>query len=570
LVVEESGTFKKKKSKVPQVVPDSQLIRSKDLNNISSQIRQPLNNILSTLSLLGASGLNKKQDEYLEQLTKSSEWISELLNQITDYAALRKGRLRLESANFDVRDVLNEVSSILSVESYKKGIQVQAVVNFDVPDTLIGDPTRVRYILLNLVGNAIRSAEQGDISVTVSTKKGKDDTVKLRIEIAESGIGVETEFAYTIFTEFERAEVITETDAAHSSMYFNLSRLLVNLMGGEVGYMDNALGGNTFWLDLPFKVPNTGQVSNARTLLFGQRALIVAKSEKNRKSIATILTNWGISCHTSNDPLAAQEKINRAKEMGNPYTILFVDVSSRAPVDHVVKMLEEVNLSQVMKNGAVFMLASKDLMGDDQVRQALGVDAIVYKPVNRQILKEELLRAVKPLSTGMQQSTLAPSSNLSLESEPGTDVETRVLILESDQAHQKVLSSIIGEFGIEVDVASESADAFAALQLKSYDMVLVDYELPEVSASYIAKKIRKLEVTSGKNGGLDGETSVRTNIVFLIDRELEGKRDKLLEQGADDTLIKPVTSALMSQFLSKWDLIMPDSENDAFMMTGSN
>ncbi|MDH3327370.1 MAG: response regulator [Gammaproteobacteria bacterium] len=554
-IVPESATDKSHKKK-----SNENVIRLKDLANISNQIRIPVNNILGTLSLLRVSESPEKRKEYLDITTRYSEWIIELLNEITDYAALKKGTLQLEQVEFSIRQIINDVVEILSTEAYNKGIEVINIVRSDVPDRILGDPTRVRQILVNLVGNAIKSSEQGDISINVTMTKAKKDRCTIRLEVCESNVGTETEFAFTMFAEFDKSHTIAENDANQSLFGINISKQLIEMMGGSIGYSDNALGGNTFWLEAPFKLAIKSEPSIIQTQLKGLRVLITGERESNRKSAAVIFSGWGINCDTTSNFERILEALERKNEIGRRYDILLIDISTTALIEKAFALVKSLKSHALLGNTKIIILTSKVVSGYEQVARNFGVEAFLIKPINRSQLKEALLEAikvdseVKQLESNDIVTTYSASDRNNITSPP-------ILIVEPDSSHQKQLTGMVARHGLGANIASSGQEALVAIESHHYDLLILDSQLPDFSAVDIISDVRKLErkmIGKKKNGD---ERIMKTPIIIIVDKITDKEHARYKKYGVDDFLYKPVTRDSMEEIFIRWDIVKPGDES---------
>lgn len=544
-----SAIFRKKRSSLEGSGDTG--IRIKDLSNFSYQIRQPLNNILATLALFQQSQLDKKQHDHISKVSLYSEWILELLNQITDYAALKRGKLSLESSEFNVRQVLKEVTHLLETETYKKGIHINEVVHFDVPIELVGDATRLRQVLINLLGNAIKISEDSDINIEISASKKRSKQTLLRIEISESAAGIETEFAHTIFAEVDK-NMLTSDQIVQGGIGINITKQLIEMMGGQIGYSDSAMQGNVFWIEVPLGEAESSreQAANGGRLL-GKRVLIISTNEGNRKTVASTMAAWGITTESKASYDLTVTTLHRNIDLGHPFDLLMLDVSSKTSIEEVIEFLKDLNSHHVIKDTKRIILINKITTGDEQIVKELGVLSCLSKPINRKHLKTALEDALT--ESNYPNEILTEDSKLSSQLTPGDSAS--VLIIDPAKRYQQTLSAIVSTAGIESNVATSLKEAVKAIETKNYSMVLIDQSMPQMNVDEIVRNIRKAEKKVADKREKTQQGMMKTSIVLIVD-ELNEKRQRHWHKiGVDDFIGKPISNDDMSELMSRWDLL---------------
>jgi len=529
-------------------------VRLKDLANISHEIRTPLNNVLGMLSLLRISRLDNKQKEYLDLATRYSEWILELLNEITDFSALKKGKLKLDKIEFNIRQTIKDVTEILSVEAYKKGLDIVSLVNAEVPERVIGDPTRLRQILVNLIGNGVKFTEHGDISVNVTLEKLKDGKATVRIEVTDTGVGIDAEIAHTVFTEFEKTEIIPEGENTGVGLGLSITKQLVEMMGGKIGFRENSLGGSTFWLTLPLKVANSIEHVLAKGKLNGLTAFMLGENASNRKSIASALSNWGVSCDTSGNFESALSILSRSKQSNRPYDILILDISISSATDKAFELVRHMREDVNIQNIQVLLLTSHGIPGDSMVAKDLGIRAYLTKPINRSDLKKALLELRRELPDSYSNELVTRHSLR--EQDENTPV---ALVVENNRTYQKLIVGMLARLGVVADLAENEKEAFEAIKSRSYGLLLVDYQLPDVPVLEFVQRVKGYEarLSSSKKENQD-ERALGTPVVLLSTQLSERDTEACMRAGTDDILSKPINIDRLANLLCKWDLIEAD------------
>jgi len=529
-------------------------VRLNDLANISNEIRGPLNNVLSMLSLLHISSLTKKQTEYLDLATRYSEWILELLNEITDFSALKKGKLKLDTIEFDVRHTLKEVSDILNVEAYKKGLEIFSLVNADVPDRMLGDPTRLRQVLVNLIGNGIKFTEQGDISVTVGVENSSKTKVVLRIEVSDTGVGIDADIAHTVFTEFEKSETIPSGDNTGVGLGLSITKQLVELLGGKIGFRENALGGSTFWLTLPYRAVLGNDALLSRGSLNGLTAFMIGESSSNRQGISKTLAHWGLTCGTSGNFESGHSILSRAENSGRPYDILIVDISASGSIEKAFELVRNIRADASICDVRIILLTAGGKAVDIDVLKDLKISACLTKPISRNNLKRALL------DLNLQAKEEPKIQHLfEQEAEFPDDSVPTVLVVESNKIYQKLMIGMLARLGVATDLAENGKEAFQAIKTKPYAMLLLDAHLQDVDVIELVQRLRGYEkrLSSAKKG-MNEERALGTAVVLLVNA-LTDKEEQIYRQGGVDELVKkPIHLERLSRLLQEWDVVDGD------------
>lgn len=535
----------KKKAKRKNI--DDTGVRLNDLSNISNEIRTPLNSVLGMLSLLRVSRLDKKQSEYLDLATKYSEWILELLNEITDFSALKKGKLRLDNIDFDIRHTVKDVTDILSVEAYKKGLEIYQLVNAQVPERIIGDPTRLRQILVNLVGNAIKFTEQGDIAINVTTEKQKGYDVTLRIEVSDTGIGIDDDIRHTIFTEFEKTEIIPEGDNTGTGLGLSISKQLVEIMGGEIGFKENALGGSTFWLTMPYQLAYQRDQLTSMGKLNGLHALMLGENGGNRKTIASTLGNWGMSCDTNGEFETTVDQLCRAKEQERPYDILILDISVSSSSNKAFDIVKQLKETPSVADTRTLLITAQGVVGDATKAKELNIDAYLTKPINRTQLRDALHQVSNTITRKADQLITKHSINEVSNSGPS------LLVVESSPTNQKLIAGFLSRLGVHADFAGSGKEAIKSVKERPYGMVLMNHILPEMDVLETVGKIRKYEQSLMNQE--DSERAFRTPIVLVVSSIKDKEKTSCEKVGVDGFINKPLKMESVTSLLVDWNVL---------------
>ena len=531
--------------------------KSQFLANMSHEIRTPMNGIVGMNELLLKTPLDATQRRYAETVGNSGEMLLSIINDILDFSKIEAGKLELEAFEFNLRECIEKVVELFAERAQSKGLELVYQIAADVPVNVRGDPVRMRQILSNLVNNAIKFTERGEVFVEVKRAagsagdgSGSAGSCKVHCSVRDSGMGIPAETQQDLFKPFVQADVSTTRRFGGTGLGLAICQQLVRLMDGEIGVSSAPGVGSSFWFTVALQIDQTARVQNwvLDDRLRGTRVLIVDDNATNRTILHEQVVSWGMRNGGAASGLRALEMLRDAAAMNDPYGLAIIDMLM--PGMDGLELARAIRADPALADTPLIMLTSLGAAGELRAARAAGIGLYLSKPVR----ESDLFNAINDLLSNhaITQEVLAVAKVVPGEAVPAAPVATgakrhRVLLAEDNMVNQQVALAMLQHCDVEVDVAHDGVQAVAAHERARYQLILMDCHMPEMDGFEAMLKICAAEDAAGAAGN-----RMHTPIIAVTANALQGDRERCIAAGFDDYMSKPFRLQELKKLMGVW------------------
>jgi two-component system sensor histidine kinase/response regulator len=509
--------------------------------NMSHEIRTPMNAIYGMSHLLFKTSLNDRQKNYVSKIMQSGEHLLGIINDILDYSKIEAGKLLIEETEFEFERVINNVGNLISDKANEKGLELIFDIANDVPECLIGDPLRLSQILVNFGNNAVKFTDEGEVRISVKVIERSTSHVTLKIEVSDTGIGLNAEQQSRLFQSFQQADVSTTRKYGGTGLGLAICKRLTELMHGEIGVRSELGKGSSFWLNLRFGIAKSAIKPIHTIESKGVRVLVVDDHAGARESLQELLIHLGFSVDTANSGEVAIQAIRNAASNGSPFRIVLLDwkMPTLSGID-TARHIFDLNLAYPPTLALVTAYGREEVLRE---AEAAGIEHVMFKPIPPSVLNDTLtdILCQHPNPTLTQKVILSESPFFGSQ---------RILLAEDNVMNQEFAQELLELLGLEIDIAVNGRDAITLVETNSYALILMDMQMPEMDGIEATQHIRQMKHAN------------EIPIIAMTANVSHEDRKRCFDAGMNDFIAKPIIPDNLYKILQRWLTALPPSNSD--------